>query len=174
MQHSNCITLLDMDTFLPNYKHMVPASHEFKPNLRITSPKLCRFHQKRDMFWISVTISEIWRYVSASVTGCCGFCEWAKMAHCHVNTSMLPHLETMESYWHYGDVVMGRVASQITSLTIVYSTVCSDASPHKWPVARKMFPFDDVIMVRGCSSTATEGKSSYINADHRILLGRLV
>ena len=67
---------------------------------------------------------------------------------------------------HYTDVVMGTIASQITSLTIVYSTVYSDAdqrkhqssaslafvcgihrgpvnSPHKWPV---MFPFDDVIM----------------------------
>ena len=64
---------------------------------------------------------------------------------------------------------MGAVASQITSLTIVYSTVYSDAdqrkhqsfaslafvrgihgglknSPQKWPVTRKMFPFDDVIM----------------------------
>ena len=70
---------------------------------------------------------------------------------------------------HYGDVIMGTIASQITSLTIVYSTVYSDAderkhqsfaslasvreihrgpvnSPHKWPVTRKMFPFDDVIM----------------------------
>ena len=71
---------------------------------------------------------------------------------------------------HYGDVIMGAVASQITSLTIVYSTVYSGAdqrkhqsstslafvwgnhrrpvnSPHKGPVKRKMFPFDDVIMV---------------------------
>ena len=70
---------------------------------------------------------------------------------------------------HYNDVIMGVIASQITSLTIVYSTVYSDAdqrkhqssaslafvrvihrgpenSPHKWPVTRKMFPFDDVIM----------------------------
>ena len=70
---------------------------------------------------------------------------------------------------HSGDVVMGTVASQIISLTIVYSTVYSGAdqrkhqnsvslafvrrvhrgpanSPHKWPVTRKMFPFDDVIM----------------------------
>ena len=62
-----------------------------------------------------------------------------------------------------------RDGFQITSLTIVYSTVYSDAdqskhqssaslafvrgihrgpvnSPHKWPVTRKMFPFDDVIM----------------------------
>ena len=70
---------------------------------------------------------------------------------------------------HYGDVIMGTIASQISSLTIVYSTVYSHAdqrkhqssaslafvwgihrgpvnSPHKWPVTRKMFPFDDVIM----------------------------
>ena len=63
---------------------------------------------------------------------------------------------------HYGDVTMGAIASQITSITIVYSTVYPDAyqrkhqssaslggpvnSPHKWPVTRKMFPFDDVIM----------------------------
>ena len=70
---------------------------------------------------------------------------------------------------HYTGVIMGANASQITSLTIVYSTVYSDAdqrkhqssaslafvrrihrgpvnSPHKWPVTRKMFPFDDVIM----------------------------
>ena len=64
------------------------------------------------------------------------------------------------------------MASQITSLTFVYSTVYSGAdqrkhqssaslafvwgihrgpvnSPHKWPVTRKMFPFDDVIMFGG-------------------------
>ena len=65
---------------------------------------------------------------------------------------------------------MGAAASQITSLMIVYSTAYSDAdqrkyqssaslafvwgihrrpvnSPHKWPVTRKMFPFDDVMMI---------------------------
>ena len=70
---------------------------------------------------------------------------------------------------HYSDVIMGAMASQITSLTIVYSTVYSGTdqrkrqssaslafvrgiqrwpvnSPHKWPVTRKMFPFDYVIM----------------------------
>ena len=70
---------------------------------------------------------------------------------------------------HYNDVIMSTIASQITSLTIVYSTVYSGAdqrkhqssaslafvrgihrgpvnSPHKGPVTRKMFPFDDVIV----------------------------
>ena len=64
---------------------------------------------------------------------------------------------------------MGAMASQITSFTLVYPTVYSDAdqrkhqgstslafvlgihrgpvnSPHKGPVTRKMFPFGDVIM----------------------------
>ena len=63
---------------------------------------------------------------------------------------------------HYGDAIMDTMASQITSLTIVYSTVYSGAdqrrhqssaslafmrgihrgpvnSPHKWPVTRKTF-----------------------------------
>ena len=67
---------------------------------------------------------------------------------------------------------MSTMASQITSLTIVYSTVYSGTderkhqssmslafvrgihrwpvnSPHKGPVTRKMFPFDKVIMFWG-------------------------
>ena len=80
---------------------------------------------------------------------------------------------------------MGSIASQITSLNIVYSAVYSGAdqrkhqssvslafvrgihrgpvnSPHKWPVTRKMFPFDEVIMFhniffprRGTTNLAT-------------------
>ena len=78
------------------------------------------------------------------------------------------HLRWLVVCSHYGDVIMGTIASQITSLTIVYSTVYSDAEenikaprhwplcgeftrdqwipPHKWPVTRKMFSFHDVIM----------------------------
>ena len=70
---------------------------------------------------------------------------------------------------HYDDVIMTMLASQITSLAVVYSIVYSGVNqrkhqssaslafvreihrgpvnfPHKWPVTRKMFPFDDVIM----------------------------
>ena len=72
--------------------------------------------------------------------------------------------------YHYGDVVMNTMASQITSRTIAYPTVYSGAdqrnhqssaslafvrgihrwpvnSPHKCPVTQKIFPFDDVIMI---------------------------
>ena len=89
--------------------------------------------------------------------------QWCSIWHFHNNWGPI--------YLHYSDVTMGSMASQITSLTIVYSTVYSGAdqrkhqnsaslasvrgihqwpvnSPHKWPVTRKMFPFDDVIMYR--------------------------
>ena len=71
---------------------------------------------------------------------------------------------------HYNDVIMSAMASQITSRAIVYLVVCSGTyqrkhqtyaslafvwginrwpvnSPHQGPVTRKMFPFDDVIMI---------------------------
>ena len=74
---------------------------------------------------------------------------------------------------YYSVVIMGPMASQNTSLAIVYSTIYSGVdqwthqssaslafvrgihwwtvnSSHKWPVTQKMFPFDDVIMEWGC------------------------
>ena len=80
----------------------------------------------------------------------------------------VPHSDRVDLR-HYSDVIKGSIASQITSLTIVYSTVYSGTdqrkhqsvaslafewgihrgpvnSPHKGPVTRKLVPFDDVIM----------------------------
>ena len=101
------------------------------------------------------------------------------------------HLDTRRiteilSSIHYIDAIMSAMGSQFTSLTIVYSTVYSDAdhrkhrkhqssaslafvqgihrgpvnSPHKWPVAQKMYPSEDAIMNRGDSNVVI---------DHRIL-----
>ena len=69
---------------------------------------------------------------------------------------------------YYSDVITSAMASQITSVSIVCSTVSSSANqrkhqsctslalrgeftgdrwiPRKWPLTQKMFPFDDVIM----------------------------
>ena len=87
----------------------------------------------------------------------------------------MPHwLHMVTSYQqfynhHYSAVIMGLMASQISSFTIVCSTVCSGAdqrkhqssaslafllginrwpvnSPHKGPVTQKMFTFHDVII----------------------------
>ena len=108
--------------------------------------------RKHKMFPISIRIKE----VSYIIT----------LTPCMPSRTMRP----LRVPAHYSDVIMGAIASQITSLTIVYSAVYSDAdqrkhqssaslafvggihrrpvnSPHKWPVTRKMFPFDDVIMV---------------------------
>ena len=74
---------------------------------------------------------------------------------------------------------MGAMVSEITSLTIVYSTIYSGAdlrkhqssaslafvrgihrwpvdSPHKGPVTRKNLPFDDVIMIYNLHSPEAE------------------
>ena len=92
-----------------------------------------------------------------------------KSSSCAKNVGAYLHAySTVNCVTHYNDVIMSSMASQI-SLTIVYSTVYSGAyqikhprsaplafvrgihrwpvnSPHKGPVIRKMFPFDDAIM----------------------------
>ena len=83
-----------------------------------------------------------------------------------------------EATTHHNGVIMSPMASQINSLTIVYLSVYSGAdqrkhessallafvqgihwwpvnSPHKGPVMWKMFPFDDVIMLRNRNPTPT-------------------
>ena len=100
------------------------------------------------------------------------FLTWCSVAQsvCQQAFSLLAIPCLMPPSFHYGDIIMGTMASQITSLTTVYSTFYSDAdkrkhrsstsmafgrgihlgpvnSPHKWPVTRKMFPFDNVIML---------------------------
>ena len=84
-------------------------------------------------------------------------------------SAIIVHTVRMYLY-HYSYAMMSAMASPITSLPIVYSTFCSGAdqrehqnsasqvfvrgihrwpvnSPHKWPVTREMFPFDDVITI---------------------------
>ena len=99
--------------------------------------------------------SPIWFWVASLVLG-------------HRKIARLPSdviQKVMRLQWRHN----GRDGVPNTSLTIVYSTVYTGAdqrkhqssaslafvwgihrgpvnSPHKWPVTRKMFPFDDVIM----------------------------
>ena len=84
---------------------------------------------------------------------------------------------------------MGGIAYLITSLTLVYSTVYSDAdqrkhqssaslafvrgirrqpvnSPHKWPVTRKMFPFHGYRVCRAALSGAEKILSSHFSVTH--------
>ena len=91
---------------------------------------------------------------------------WRGWMYIHMVSHVLPR--PFKS--HYVDVLMGAMASKITILTIVYSTVYSSTddrkhqspaslafvrvihrwplnSPYKGPVTRKMFPFDGAIMI---------------------------
>ena len=66
---------------------------------------------------------------------------------------------------HCSDAIMSAMASQITGVSIVYSIVCSGADQREQQssaslafvrgihrrVTRKMFPFDDVIMIKSFS-----------------------
>ena len=86
------------------------------------------------------------------------------------------------------------MASQITSLAIVYSTVYSGAdqrkhqssaslafvrgihrgpvdSPHEWPVMRKIFPFDDVIMHRSGVNRTWPGSAILDKLNGRLCTG---
>ena len=111
--------------------------------LQVLIPYICRTHN-----WSSLSLQMSWMY-------------------CVISRHSVDY--KVGQYFHCNDVIMGAIASQITSLTIVYSTVYSDVdqrkhqssaslafvrgihrrpvnSPHKWPVTRNMFPFDDVVM----------------------------
>ena len=98
----------------------------------------------------------------------------------------------------YSDAIMSAMASQITGVSIVYSTICSSAyqrkhqssaslafvreihgwsvnSPHKGPVTRKMSPFDDVIMILllvfgyyGCKSIQISLKKKWNSKYHKL------
>ena len=96
----------------------------------------------------------------------CSLCDCSQIAWQRRNVGKL-YISYIKFY--YSDVIMSAMASQITGISFAYSTVCSGAdqrkhqsseslyflggihrrpvnSPHKRPVTRKMFPFDDVIM----------------------------
>ena len=86
----------------------------------------------------------------------------------------------LQDVGHFIEQEMGSMASLITSLTSAYPTVHPGAderkhqssvslafvqgihrrpmnSPHKWPVTRKMFPFDGVIMNETCFLSVLPG-----------------
>ena len=120
----------------------------------------------RNQHWFYSLWSSLWRHMAS----------WKRVNNDSDNgwTTQCHHPNC--NYQHYGDAMMDAIASHVTSLTIVYSTVYSDAdrrkhqssasltfvwgihrgpvnSPHKWPVTRKMFSFDDVIM-KNCQMSA--------------------
>ena len=115
-----------------------------------------------------VVISSAYGYVRFNMDMFCGTLPC--MVVCCVSIISLLWLPMIDlPIYHYCDVMMGAMTSQITRLTIVYLTLHSGADqrkyqsfaslafvrgihrwpvncPHKWPVTRKMFSFDGIII----------------------------
>ena len=109
-----------------------------------------------------------------------------KQLSCHHCVCWWLSLGHLQPRWHHCDVITSAMASQITGISIVCLTVCSGADQrkhqssaslafvrgiHMWPISiingpvtRKMFPFDDVIIMATfgllCMAHALEGLSS--------------
>ena len=120
-----------------------------------TGPSLVLSHPKKNVIASSLSTGDLERF---------------QITHHETVVHRASPVHCQQTGTHYCDVIIGAIASQIISLTIVYSTVYSDAdhrkhqrsaslafvrgisrgpvnSPHKWPVTRKIIPFDDVIMI---------------------------
>ena len=127
--------------------------------------KMC-FHRNDDgKYWINLTLEASMKWLPQ-----CRYFRWKIFLYFQRCSVVLFHKVSIDKRQsHYDDVIMSPMAFQITSLTIVFSTVYSGTdeskhqssallafvrwihrwtvnSPHKWPVTRKLFPLDDVIV----------------------------
>ena len=114
-------------------------------------------------WWFETPSCSLWRHCNGSWVLCAAIMIDTFTASSHGPDGRQCVAVIILNGWnHYSDVKMGAMASQITRLTIVYSTVYSGVDqrkhqsstklhrwqvnyPHKGLVTRKMFPFDDVI-----------------------------
>ena len=116
-------------------------------------------------------------------------CAWCKLGKWGEQAKQEPGAIRSNILYHRGhnsDVIMSVMASQITGVCSVCPTACSDAdqrkhqtsasltfvrgihrwlvnSPHKGPVTRKMFPFDDVIMAEYCPAFLSYSRDASIS-----------
>ena len=96
---------------------------------------------------------------------------WLSRMSNHPTVQHLPVCTMLTTILHYRDIMMSAMVSKFTGIWTVFSAIsfvqvhikenikalslafvrgihrCSVDSPHKGPVTRKMFPFDDVIKV---------------------------
>ena len=117
----------------------------------------------------------LWRHCNVLWSNACGQLGYKACSSMNAFAYAITMGLTVNIFFHYCDAIMGAMASEITSLTIVYSAVYSGAdqrkhqnsaslafllvihqwpvnSLHKWPVTWKMLPFDDVIMHSNCAA----------------------
>ena len=116
-----------------------------------------------------------------------GFHEGSKPWFCVLPWSYRCAIWEASRQHHYNDVIMSATATQITGVKIVYWTVCLGPdqrkhqsptslafvrgidrspvnSPQKELVTRKMFPFDNVIMLHLAASQISRCSMNYQSA----------
>ena len=147
----------------------------------------CRFQAVDGVGAVSSILTVTIYLCACSGNGVCLDGQWNQvtqdfyLAECLCNTGY-----SGKSIVNISDAIMCAMTSQITSVSIVYSTACSGAdqrkhqssaslafvggihqwpvnSSHKGPVTRKMFPFDDVIMILTYLLPRMGAQESYIN-----------
>ena len=74
-----------------------------------------------------IFIQDIWKYRLRNGSNFAS----ASMCQRRYGVSLVGSISDLCSICHYSDIIMGTIASQITSLTIVYSTVYFDADQRK-------------------------------------------
>ena len=135
-------------------------------NDKAASVQIMAWRRRRASSLPEPKFTVLWRFMS-SLT------QWINISDSFTGETIIVLLLYVQNFitirWSETEITMSVVASQLTSLTSVYWTVCSGAdqrihqssvllafvrgfhrrpvnSPHKGPVTRKMFPFDDVIL----------------------------
>ena len=145
----------------------------------------CHFNGKWCWFLIQLAVRNVWRMLDIFLTiPSFGSNDGRLEPKSLLAADYCGRSAWISSHLHYDDVIMSEIASQITSHTIVYSTVLSGADqskhqssaslafvweihrwpvnfPHKWPVTRKIFPFDDVIMIHHSLPQITQPLRDY-------------
>ena len=173
-----CIMWID-ETWWNNRLLLVPNCYEvvamIATMVAMVAPLWCHTLRKKKLLTFNLCVSVTWPLTCAFHIPCTHTPEIIDMHRGVCDKSLAPLVDTLGCFTcmtHCNDI-MDSIASQITSLTIVYSVVYSGADqrkhqssaslafvrgihrspvncPHNWPVTRKMFPFDDVIMI--CSA----------------------
>ena len=159
--------------------------------MQLTANVISKLHITSSL-WVEPSVIDSLRQKHGDIRELCTYLLWCTLWYI-VPFAVLWYGSVQVDFTHYGDVIMDAIASQITSLTIDYSIVYSDAdqrkhhnspslafgrgirrrpvhSPHKWPVTRKKCPFDDVIMYVSNVDGAVPGQSCSCHSISKIYM----
>ena len=165
-RESFAVTLRHLCNFVQNLVHIsrLPRLDEILRYILVPLDEYIYYRVDPKILFIDKGIKSSLKQIKL-VAGTC----WSLHRKKNVVMDKITHAAVFAVQFHHNCIIMSAMASRITSLTIVYSTIYSGVdqrkhqssvslafvrgihrwlvnSPHKGPVTRKMLPFDDVIM----------------------------